>query len=881
MISSRKMFFLRQVRRLRRIRYLRGVRFSKVGILSFLATTSFFLLIGGFILTAVLFAWYSKDLPRPDKVRRISGLSTIIYAKGEEPLYDIYRDQNRVPVEFKDIPEYLRNATIAIEDKDFYKHQGFSTKGILRAFYNSIFKGRLEGGSTLTQQLVKNSLLTSERTLPRKIKEFILSVEIERRYNKDEILQLYLNEVPYGGTAVGIETASQTYFGKHAKDLLLTEAIILAGMPQLPSYYSPYTGDPKAYIGRSQEVARRMREDGYITTEQEETINKELPEIKFKPQGQNIKAPHFVFYVREKLVEKFGEQMVEEGGLRVYTTLDFALQEKAQDIVTTEVEKAKGLKVGNGAALGLDPKTGEILVMVGSKDYFDEDYDGKYNVTTALRQPGSALKPITYAAAFQKGFTPSSIIMDVETHFPGGSGNKDYIPKNYDGKFRGPVQLRYALGNSINISAVKLLSYVGIKDMLYTAYNMGLTTLEPTEQNISRLGLSVTLGGGEVRLIELVNAFAPFATGGISQEPVAILKVTDSKGKVLFEHKKGSGKKVLGEDIAFLISNILSDNSARLEVFGPRSWLNISGKKVAVKTGTTDDKKDNLTVGYTTGFVLGTWVGNNDNSEMDSSLASGVTGAAPIWNRIMTEALNTYESAEFKKPSNIVEIEIDSFGGGLPVPGQSTRKEYYIKGTEPTRQSSIYKKIKISKSSGKLANAVEIAQGNYDEKEFIVFEEKDTISTDGKNRYQEGINAWVEKQPDPKYHPPGESSQENTDKVVVNIYNPQDKKRYDTKEIRIEVEAFSISKITKMEVEIDGLVKRTVSDKYFSEVFILENGPHTIKVRAEDERGKNETGTVQIGVNSEWDQNQSTPTPTEVPVATSTPTITPTPTPTI
>lgn len=856
------MFDLLQSRRLRKFRLSTRLTINKIEFLTLIARGLFFLLIGGFVFMVLLFAWYSKDLPSPTKIKRASGISTIIYDRNGETLYDIYKEQDRIPVELDQVSQYLKQATIAIEDKEFYKHQGFSLKGILRAFFNIIFKRRLEGGSTLTQQLVKNVLLSFERTLPRKIKEFVLAVEIERRYSKDEILQLYLNEAPYGGTAVGIEVAAQTYFGKHARDLTLTESVILAGMPQRPSYYSPYTGDPKAYINRAKEVARRMREDGYITHQQEEAIGQELSNIQFKPTGAAIKAPHFVMYVREELTRRFGEKMVEEGGLRVYTTLDLKLQEKAQSIVKEEVDKAKNLKVGNGAALALDPKTGEILVMVGSKDYFALDYDGNFNVTTALRQPGSAIKPITYVTAFKKGFTAASLLMDTETHFPGGTGKPDYIPKNYDLKFRGPIQLRYALGNSINVVAVKLLAYIGVKEMLNTAYNMGLTSLKPTQENIDKFGLSITLGGGDVRLLELVNAFGVFAAEGILHEPFAITKVTDSKGKILYQYRQSKGKRVLSEDDVFLISSILSDNNARKEVFGPNSWLNISQAKVAVKTGTTDDKKDNWTIGYTPSFVLGTWVGNNDNSPMDPKLASGVSGAAPIWHRIMLEALKNLPAQDFNKPDNIVEMEIDAFGGGLPKSGYPTRKEYFKKGTEPTKEASIYQKFKISKETGKIANLIEIAQGAYEEKEFIVFKEDDPISTDGKNRFQEGINQWLATNPDPKYHPPTDTSSAKTDDLVVNIDQPNDQQRYEINDIQIKVEAFSLNQIVSLEIEIDGVVKKTTDQSTIDEVFHLSDGPHLIKVRGKDNKGKTAEGTVRIGVKSSWESVLPTPSPT-------------------
>ncbi|MEK7165538.1 MAG: transglycosylase domain-containing protein [Patescibacteria group bacterium] len=576
-------------------------RVRRLKFFTFLATALFVILIAGVLGSGVLFAWYAKDLPRPDRVRRTEGISTIIFDRNNTPIYDIYRDENRIPVPFEEMPDMIKQATIAIEDKDFYQHEGFSSKGMLRAVFNIIVFRDLQGGSTLTQQLVKTALLSSERTLPRKIKEFILAVQIENKYSKDEILQMYLNEVPYGSTTYGIEAAAGYYFSKKAKDLTPLEAIVLSGFPQSPTRYSPFTGEINAYIGRAEAVLRRLREDGKITKSEEENYKTELPKLVFSGSKEEFKAAHFVTYVRELLIEKFGRETVEGRGLRVTTTLDLPLQEKAETIVKEEVEKAKNLKVGNGAAVVMDPRTGEILSMVGSKDYEASDSAGaKFNVVTqALRQPGSALKPITYAQAFKEGFTPASIVMDVETKFPGGQDQKDYAPKNYDLKWHGPVQLRFALANSINMSAVKLVALVGVKDMLQLAYDLGLSTLEPTRENMSRFGLSVTLGGGEIHMLELANAYGIFATGGMKHDPVAILKVTDQKGKVLFEFKPSSGKKVLGEDISYLITNILSDNDARKLVFGDRSYLNIPGKSVFVKTGTTDDKRDNWTFGGT------------------------------------------------------------------------------------------------------------------------------------------------------------------------------------------------------------------------------------------------------------------------------------------
>jgi len=716
-----------------------GTQRSRLQTLSFLATAAFFLVVGIFLFVAFLFAWYAKDLPSPDKVQRITGLSTVVLDRNGETVYDIYQGQNRIPVQFSDIPKALKDATIAVEDKDFYKHQGLSTTGILRSVFNIfIYRSITGGGSTLTQQLVKNVLLTNEQTLPRKMKEAILAIQIERKYTKDDILRMYLNEAPYGGTAVGVQAAAKQYFDKDVKELTVPECVVLSGLPQSPSLYSPFGKDPKAYIPRTQHVLRRMREDGYITAQQETDLNKQIQTIQFAVGDTSLKAPHFVEYIKTQLTDKFGQQMVDAGGLKVTTTLDLKLQEKAQKIVKEEVDKVKNLKVSNGAAVVLNPKTGEILAMVGSKDYMATDSGGfKFNVATqGLRQPGSSIKPISYATAFKKGYTAATVLLDVDTKYPSGDPAKpEYNPKNYDGKFRGPMTLRYALGNSINTIAVKVSALVGVTEVLRTSYDMGITSLEPTDDNLKRIGLSMTLGGGEVKLLDITSAYGVFANGGLRQDPVSILKVEDAKGRVLYQFQQPQPKRVLSADVCFLISSILSDNDARKDTFGERSYLVIPNHTVAVKTGTTDDKRDNWTIGYTPSAVVGVWVGNNDNSPMNPALASGITGAAPIWNRIIKEALAGTSDELWKQPDNVIQMDIDAYLGGTMVPGYPNRKEYFIKGTEPTGSSPMYKQIKISRhDSNKLANAVEIVRGDYDTKTYIVFTEQDPVSGDGKNR---------------------------------------------------------------------------------------------------------------------------------------------------
>jgi membrane peptidoglycan carboxypeptidase len=390
-----------------------------------LAKIAFFGVIGFFIFLFFVLPLFAFNLPTPDKIVRTQGFSTKILDRNGKLLYDVYANQNRTPVAFNDFPTYLKQATVSIEDKNFYKHSGFDPVGIVRGFLRIFTNGRAAGGSTLTQQLVKNVLLTNDRTIIRKIKEFVLAIQIEKKYSKDEILQMYLNEAPYGGTSWGVGAAAQVYFGKDVKDLDLIESAILAGMPQAPSAYSPYSSTPKAYVQRTKDVLRRMREDGYITKEQETSADAVLPDYQFKPKGSSLNAPHFVQYVQNILEDRYGQASVEQGGLTVTTTLDLELQDKAQQIVTDEIAKVEKQHITNGAAVVIDPNTGEILAMVGSKNFFATDYDGQVNVTMSKRQPGSSFKPFTYVTAFKKAYSPATLLMDVPTTFPGGVGQPD------------------------------------------------------------------------------------------------------------------------------------------------------------------------------------------------------------------------------------------------------------------------------------------------------------------------------------------------------------------------------------------------------------------------------------------------------------------------
>jgi 1A family penicillin-binding protein len=829
---------------------------AKISKLGFLGIIFLFLCL--FIILPLM----AFSLPSPDKVVRREGFSTKILDRNGKSLYDIFEDERRTPIKIDEVPLYLKQATVAIEDKNFYTHSGFDLLGTIRGLSRLFTRGYAQGGSTLTQQLVKNVLLTSERSVLRKLKEFVLAVQIERKYSKDEILQMYLNEAPYGGNARGVETASEIYFGKSAKDLNLLESAIIAGFPQLPSRYSPYSQTPKAYIERTQNVLRRMREDGFITKDQEEASLAELPEVKFQVKGSSFKAPHFVQYVQKILEERYGEKVVEQGGLKVTTTLDLDLQEKAQEIVAEEIAKVESQRITNGGVVVVDPQTGEILSMVGSKRFDDPDYDGQVNVTVALRQPGSSFKPFTYVTAFKEGYTPSYMVMDVPTTFPGGEGQPDYNPVNYDGKYRGPIQLRYALGNSINVPAVKMIALVGIKDVLETSYNLGINSLPPTNETLSRVGLSLTLGGGEVKLLEMTSAYAAFFNGGYRVDPVSILKVEDSDGKVLEEVKTKKGKQVLSSEQAFLISNILSDNEARREVFGPNSLLNIPGRQVAVKTGTTNDKRDNWTIGGTPQRSVGVWVGNNDNSPM-LNVASGVSGASPIWRKVLIESLSGLESLAFEAPDGIVTAEVDNFSGKLSHDGFLSRSEFFDKSSLPGTDD-IHVKLKVCKSDGKLATPADIAGGSFDEKEYFLIKEEDPTAGAGPNKWQEAILNWINGQGDDRYHPPTDYCG-STNPVNIDFDTPANESQINSNTFNVKVRPQSTSKIVRVELYInDSNVRNFDSPPYEYSTNSLSDGVYKIKAVARDENNNQGERTITIGLNMPWNYSPS-PEPTASP----------------
>ncbi|MFA5932096.1 MAG: transglycosylase domain-containing protein [Candidatus Paceibacterota bacterium] len=590
--------------------------------------------------------------------------STQIYDRtGKILLYDIHQDTKRTDISFEQMSLNIKNATVAIEDSEFYTHGGIRITSIVRALLSNLFGfGIGGGGSTITQQLVKNTLLTQSSGLGkyiRKVKEWVLAIKIDRAMPKEKILEAYLNEVPYGGNVYGVEAASKTYFNKDAQDLTLAESAYLASIPQSPTMLSPYGKNRNKLEERKNLVLSRMLELKFITKDEYNKAKSEV--VTFIPQAtMGIKAAHFVFFIKDYLEQKYGSSVIDNGGLKVTTTIDADLQAKGEEIVKEgALKNEKDWNGKNAGLIAIDPKTGQILTMVGSRDYFDKTIDGNFNITTATRQPGSSFKPFIYATAFNKGFTPETVLFDLPTEFQttcdaygkalGGHNQKDcYMPDDFDGKFRGPMSLRDALAQSINIPAVKLFYLAGLPDSLKTAEDMGITTLK----NIGQYGLTLVIGGGEVSLLDMTSAYGVFANSGARNPYTGILKVEDLSGKVLEEFQPRT-EEVLPKNSALTISDILSDNRARIPTFGANSVLQIPGRNVAVKTGTTNNAKDAWTIGYTPSIVVGVWAGNNENTPMKKG---GAAVAGPIWNKFITEALKTLPNESFEKPDTEVDI---------------------------------------------------------------------------------------------------------------------------------------------------------------------------------------------------------------------------------
>lgn len=646
-----------------------------------LACSLFFVFCG-----LILFIYYAKDLPRPEVfAERPFVLPTKIYDRdGKTLLYQIYDEEKRTVVSLDQIPEHMKQAVVAAEDANFYNHFGLDFQGILRSLANNLKRGKLlaSGGSTISQQLIRSSFLTLDKSIKRKVKEIILTLELERRYSKDEILEAYLNQVPFGSNAYGVEAASQAFFNKSVSEISLNEAALLASLIQGPSRLSPYGSHFDSLLARKEYVLSQMVKRGFISEEQKVSAEEET--LEFSEIQQSIKAPHFVLYVKQYLEEKYSDYFLKEKGLKVYTTLDWDLQEEAERIVQEGVEANQAYGAYNASLVAINPQNGEILSMVGSANWHATSsypegcagtkegclFDPKFNIATlGERQPGSAFKPFAYAQAFKKGLSPETVLWDVRTEFnpnctSTASEEKDeydmdcYHPENYDGNFRGPISLRNALAQSINIPAVKVLYLAGIKDTIDLATSFGITTLD---QPLSWYGLSLVLGGGEVKLLDLVSAYGVFASRGLSVPPVSILRIEDSEGNIIEENKK-TQKRVLETRVADQINDVLSDNEAKAPMFGLWSVLNIPGYQVAAKTGTTQEYKDAWTVGYTPSIAAGVWAGNNNNVPADEK--PGVVLAGAMWSRFMKKALEKYPSENFRK-SDPLETNIPALKGEI------------------------------------------------------------------------------------------------------------------------------------------------------------------------------------------------------------------------
>ena len=799
----------------------RGLNWVKI--IKFLGALFLLFLIVG----SCVFWWFSRDLPSPNKLleREIAQSTKIYDRKGETILYEIHGDQKRTLVNLDQIPDYVKEATIAIEDKDFYNHGAFSLWAMFRTAVTNVLFHRRAGGSTLTQQFVKNALLTSEKTYTRKIKELILAYRIEKKFSKDEILQMYLNEIPYGSNAYGVEAASQRYFGKSISQVNLAEAAILAALPQAPTRYSPYGPNKETLIARQRYILDLMAEQGYISKE-EAAEAKDFP-LQFKPlqENGNIIAPHFVMEIKGQLAEKYGEKILEQGGLKIYSTIDIEKQKIAEEAVTTQAEKnAKNFGASNAALFSMDAKSGDILAMVGSRDYFNDEIDGQVNLTLRPRQPGSSFKPIVYATAFMKGYTPRTVLFDVITNFSLDPDNP-YEPHNYNGQEYGPVIMKKALAGSLNIPAVKTLYLAGLDDVLAVAKNLGYTTLNDK----SRFGLSLVLGGGEVKLAEHVAAYSAFARDGEMVKPRYILKVEDKDGKIL-EEIESEHVKVLESQIAREINDILSDNEERAYIFGAKNHLTLNDRPAAVKTGTTNDYKDAWTIGYTPSIITGVWVGNNDNKSMSKG-ADGSVVAAPIWQNYMNRILTGTPVETFKKP----EIE----DTGKPV----------LDGVIPTTTV-----VKVDKVSGLLATSSTppdmIREDRYWQGHCILYyvdreNPRGPAPTNPEADpqfapWEAGVKSWAEKQKLNLGEPPKDSDNLHIpeNQPDLTIISPSAGQQITDHTLLVNATATAPRGVKTFNLYINGFLLKTINADHLDEEISLDflpDGQHKLAIEACDD----------------------------------------------
>ncbi len=688
----------------------------------FSAVMLFFLAVAA---SVVGYAAIASQLPSPTALRerQTAFVSSKIFAQNNKLLYEIIDPHGgrRTYVPFDDISTHLINATVATEDRNFWRHPGFDPFAIARAVYYALTEREIvSGASTITQQLARNVILDPEerveRTVKRKIKEIVLAAELRRTYSKKEVLETYLNELYYGNQSYGIQAAAETYFGVDAADLTIAQASFLAGLPQLPATYDPLRGGREQALSRQEDVLALMVEDGYISQAQADQAAAEMRAYEFAPPEVNDvyqmrAAPHFVTYVRQIVEGLYGPEALYRGtGLRIYTTLDPELQRKAEQAVREGVAALVERNATNGALVAIEPETGYIRAMVGSADFHNEEIDGQVNVALRCRQPGSSIKPLTYVAAFERGWTPATVLWDVRTEFPDGA-NPPYVPTNYDEKYHGPMSVREALANSYNVPAVEGLQFVGVDGLLEIASRLGVRSLAHPERHCPDYpydqpppyGLALTLGGGEVKLLEMTGAFATFANGGLLMEPTPILRIEDSRGNVLVNNARPTGERAISREHAYLITDILADTEARCDAFRCPSVLELN-RPVAAKTGTTNDYRDAWTVGYTPHLATGVWVGNSDNSEMIN--LPGSAGAGPIWHKFMEAAHEGIPTQEFERPPGVIEREICADSGAQPTEYCPRRKkEVFAEDNPPPDEShDWYQMIEIDAFTGLRAN---------------------------------------------------------------------------------------------------------------------------------------------------------------------------------
>ncbi|MCD6110015.1 transglycosylase domain-containing protein [bacterium] len=883
----------------------RKVSLKKFLVYSLLGFLGLFL--AGVIILTILIAILSIGLPDVHDIDKLSvAQSTTIYDKDNNVLYVKHGDENREYVPYDKISKHLIDATVSIEDKDFWHHKGFDLPAIIKAGMYEVFGvGSKRGGSTITQQYVKNAFLTSEHSYTRKIKELILAVRLEQAYSKKTILELYLNKIPYGNTAYGIQKAAEIYFGKNAQDLDIAESSILAGLPQAPSYYNPYgphrnsellvsvqslidrniydsarldvgvdyklgligknyqiDDEHHIYIpGRSDLILRKMDQDGYITDEEKKTAWEKLQSLTFEKHISRMKAPHFVFYVIEQLEEKYGKEVVEQGGLQVYTTIDPQLQEIAERVVKEGADKnITRFNATNAALVAIDQKTGEILAMVGSKDYFDEDIDGNVNIATSYKQPGSSFKPYVYAQAFYNRYAPASVIYDVRTQFGGGKP-----PNNYDGAFRGPMTMRAALAQSRNIPAIKAYFLGGEQEpILNLAERMGIKFITKDRD----YGWPLALGTAEVRLLDHTSAFGVFGNGGKRMAPVSILKVKNAQGDILEEvdpNKKP--EEVLDPQIAYLITSILSDTSVRL---GPN--LTVPGQVNAAKTGTSNKKVGNVnipsnlwTIGYTTHIVTGVWAGNSDDRQSGNlyATANGYDAAAPIWKNFMVEAhkVKDWGYEEFPVPQGIQTVSVSAATGKLPganIPPEGLRSDVFASFALPTEVDNSFAKVKIDTRNGLLANewcpADKVEEKTYRQHHAIV----PTFAS-----WEAGVQSWATARAAKEGEssvgvPPTEVSPLCNKKHFnsarsIKITQPSGYEKIEVGNLSVKVKEQSDFPIENVKFYLDETLQSTIREKpYVGNLrisrFLKPGSAHTIKAVLTDIYGYTAQSAIQVRI---------------------------------